>query len=168
MSANNFTLKGKKKMTNTTTTVAEGSAVTLHYTGTFDDGTVFDNSKERGEPASVTVGSGQLIAGFNDALLGMTEGETKTFRLTPDQAYGEPDPDRTTELERTVFPDDFEFEAGMAIPLSGPNGQPFMSTLVEMTDTTITVDLNHPMAGKTLNFEVELLGIAETHETSDS
>ena len=87
-------------MTDTTTTVTDGTTVTLHYTGTFDDGTEFDNSRTRGEPVVVTVGGGQLISGFNDALLGMATGETKTFRLGPDEAYGEPDPDRNTKIGR--------------------------------------------------------------------
>jgi peptidylprolyl isomerase len=153
-------------MTDTTTTVTDGTTVTLHYTGTFDDGTEFDNSRTRGEPVVVTVGGGQLISGFNDALIGMATGETKTFRLGPDEAYGESDPDRNTTLEKTMFPDDFEFEAGMTIPLTGTQGQPFLSTLTEVADTTITVDLNHPMAGKTLNFEVELISIAGDNETT--
>ncbi len=166
MSANNFTLKGKKKMTDTTTTVTDGSTVTIHYTGTLDDGTEFDNSRNRGEPIVVTVGEGQLITGFNDALLGMAANETKSFRLEPDDAYGHPDPERNTTLDKTIFPDDFKFEAGMTIPLTGPEGQPFMSTLTEISDATITVDLNHPMAGKTLNFEVEVISIAGDNETT--
>jgi len=153
-------------MTDTTTTVTDGTTVTLHYTGTFDDGTEFDNSRTRGEPVVVTVGGGQLISGFNDALIGMATGETKTFRLGPDEAYGESDPDRNTTLEKTMFPDDFECEAGLTIPLTGPQGQPFLTTLTEVADTTITVDLNHPMAGKTLNFEVELISIAGDNETT--
>lgn len=166
MCVNNFTLKGKKTMTNTTTTVTDGATVTLHYTGTFDDGTEFDNSRTRGEPVVVTVGGGQLISGFNDALIGMAAEETKTFRLAPEDAYGQPDPARNTTLEKTIFPDDFEFETGMTIPLTGPEGQPFLSTLTEIADTTVTVDLNHPMAGKTLNFEVEVISIAGDNETT--
>ena len=135
--------------------------VTLHYEGTFEDGTVFDSSKSRGEPMTVTTGQGQLIAGFEEAISTMETGETKTFTLEPAQAYGPRFEDRTTTLARDVFPDDFVFEDNMQIPLQGPQG-PLLSTLLEVNDTEITVDLNHPMAGKTLTFEVEVLNVENT------
>ena len=155
MYANNFTLKGKKKMTNTSRTLS------IHYVGTLEDGTVFDSSRERGEPMTVTTGAGQLIAGFDNALTTMEEGETKTFTLEPEDAYGHHDPTRTADLDRTMFPEDFEFETGMQIPLTGPGGMPVLSTLLETNDDTVTVDVNHPMAGKTLTFEVEVLNVED-------
>ena len=93
-----------------TNVVKSGDTVTIHYKGTFNDGTEFDSSYTKGEPMTVTVGSGQLISGFDDALNGMEEGETKSISLGPDEAYGDVDPERFTELETSVFPDDFEFE----------------------------------------------------------
>jgi peptidylprolyl isomerase len=156
MSANNFTLKGMKTMTKTTS-----RTVTLHYEGTLEDGTVFDSSRERGEPMTVTTGAGQLISGFDNALDGMTTGETKTFTLDPEDAYGPRFEDRTTTLNKDVFPEDFTFEENMQIPLQGPQG-PLLSTLLEVTDKEITVDLNHPMAGKTLTFSVEILNVEDT------
>jgi peptidylprolyl isomerase len=157
MSANNFTLKGMKTMTKTT-----NRTVTLHYQGTLEDGTVFDSSRDRGEPMTVTTGAGQLISGFENAISTMETGETKTFTLEPEDAYGPRFEDRTTTLNKDVFPEDFTFEENMQIPLQGPQG-PLLSTLLEGTDTEITVDLNHPMAGKTLTFEVEVLNVEDTN-----
>ena len=154
-------------MTDTTTTVETGDTITLHYKGTLDDGTEFDNSYERGEPIQVVTGAGQLIEGFDNALKGMASGETKTFTLNPSEAYGERDEEATTTLSRSVFPDEFEFTSGMTVPLSGPGGQPFIATVTEVTDTDIIADLNHPMAGKNLTFEVEVLTV-EANETSSS
>jgi|15BtaG_2_1085339.scaffolds.fasta_scaffold05013_7 peptidylprolyl isomerase len=155
----------------TTKTIETGNTVTLHYKGTLGDGSEFDSSYERGEPLTVTVGSGHLIEGFDTALGGMEEGESKTFTLSPEEAYGERDPDANTTLDKTIFPEDFGLEAGKTVPLLGPNGQPFLATITEVADETITADLNHPMAGKELTFEVEVLTIGpgtEDNETSDS
>ena len=149
-------------MTNTTTT--EGKTVTLHYKGRLQDGTEFDNSYERGEPITVTVGKGELIEGFDSALQGMEAGETKTFTIAAEEAYGAPDPDAHTVLEKAVFPDDFEFTQGMTVPLTGPGGQPFMAVITEIEDTTVTADLNHPMAGKDLTFEVQVLSVGNELE----
>jgi peptidylprolyl isomerase len=142
---------------NKMSTVEKGTTVTLHYTGTFEDGTVFDSSRERDEPMTVTVGTGDLIEGFDDALQGMTAGESKTFTLEATQAYGDHDPDATTTLDRSVFPGDFVFTEGMKVPLTGPGGQPFLATITEINDNNVVADLNHPMAGKALTFEVEVL-----------
>jgi len=143
------------------TTVTNGSTVTLHYKGTLNDGTEFDSSYERNEPMTITTGQGNLIAGFENALEGMTEGETKTFTIDADEAYGQPNPEAFTDLERSVFPDDFPFETGMTVPLQGPNGQ-IIAKLTEITDTTVTADLNHPLAGEDLTFEVEVVTVEET------
>ena len=143
------------------TTVQNGSTVTLHYRGTLEDGTEFDSSHKRNEPMTVTTGQGNLIAGFETALEGMTAGDTKTFTIQSADAYGDPNPEATTTMERSAFPDDFPFEVGMIVPLMGPNGQ-VMSTLTEVTETTVTADLNHPLAGKDLTFEVEVLGVEDS------
>lgn len=164
-----FYLEGNKKMTNTdtntdtstNTTADDGTTVTLHYKGTLEDGTQFDNSYDRGEPITVTVGSGQLIEGFDTALLGMTAGETKSFTLSAAEAYGETNPDAQTVLDKAIFPDDFEFSSGMAVPLTGPEGKPFMAVITEIEDTTVTADLNHPLAGKSLTFDLEILSVGD-------
>jgi len=138
--------------------------VTLHYKGTLDDGTEFDSSYSRGTPMTVEVGAGQLIEGFDSALGGMSEGETKTVTITAADAYGERDPDANAELEKEMFPKEFEFSEGMNIPLTGPLGQSFLAQVTEIKDTTIVADLNHPMAGKDLTFEIEVVNIGETEE----
>jgi|TARA_R110000851_G_scaffold200220_3_gene351375 peptidylprolyl isomerase len=144
-----------------TKTVQDGSKVTLHYKGTYEDGTQFDSSYDRGEPMEVEVGAGQLIQGFNDALVGMSESETKTFTLGPADAYGDVNPDASAELPRTIFPEDFEFEEGQEIPLTTPGGQNVLATITEVKEESIMADLNHPMAGKTLTFEVEVVSLGE-------
>jgi len=148
-------------------TAEKGTTITLHYTGTFEDGTVFDSSRERDEPMTVALGVGQLIAGFETNLEGLAEGDTKTFTLTPEEAYGPRDPNASTTLDRTVFPSDFEFVTGMTIPLTGPGNQPFLATITEVNETNVVADLNHPMAGKDLTFEVEVLTVT-AHETTGS
>ena len=150
----------------TTTNIGSGTTVTLHYKGTLDDGTEFDSSYERGEPMTVTVGAGALIEGFDKALAGLGEGDTKTFTLSPAEAYGERDEDANTTLNKEVFPPDFEFTEGMTVPLSGPGGQPFIATITEVKDTEVVADLNHPMAGKNLTFSVEILNVTN-NETTD-
>ena len=144
------------------TTVQNGSTVTLHYKGTLNDGTTFDSSFERNEPMTVTTGQGNLIVGFESALTGMGAGDSKTFTIESADAYGDPIPEAMTTLEKSMFPDDFPFEAGMPIPLQGPDGRQVIARLVVMQETTITADLNHPLAGQDLTFEVEVLGVEDS------
>lgn len=148
----------------TTNTTEEGSNVTFHYTGTFtDSGEEFDSSRrDNREPMTVNIGSGDLIEGFDKALVGMSEGETKTFTVPAAEAYGERDENAIVELDRSIFPDDFQFNLGEVVPLTGPNGAPFLATVIKIEDATITTDMNHPLAGKDLNFEIELLTINDT------
>ena len=144
------------------TTVQNGSTVTLHYKGTLNDGTEFDSSHKRNEPMTVTTGEGMLITGFENALSGMAIGDTKTFTIEATEAYGERDDEAKTTMPRNVFPDDFPFEQGMTVPLMGPGGQQILGTLTEITDSEVTADLNHPLAGKDLTFEVEILGVEDS------
>jgi peptidylprolyl isomerase len=149
----------KKKATNPTAT--EGNTVRVHYRGTLDDGSEFDSSHKREEPLAFTVGSGEMIEGFDQAVTGMEVGETKSIRLTPEQAYGDINPAAYTELSRESFPEDFPVNEGSLVPLTGPANEQLVGTITEVTDNSVTVDLNHPMAGKDLNFEIELVGIDE-------
>jgi peptidylprolyl isomerase len=144
------------------TTVTNGSTVTFNYKGTLNDGTTFDSSYERNEPMTVTTGQGNLIAGFETALTGMTAGESKTFTVESADAYGDPNPEAMTTLQKSMFPDDFPFDEGMPIPLQGPGGQQVVARLVEVQEDTITADLNHPLAGQDLTFEIEVLTVEET------
>ena len=149
----------KTKTKANTKTVEKGNTVSVHYKGTFDDGTEFDSSYTRDEPISFTVGSGQMIQGFDDAVVGMFTGDTKTITLEPEDAYGEADPERTTEMPSSAFPADFDLSQGANVPLMGPGGQHMLGTVKENTAGTVLIDLNHPMAGKDLTFEINLVNI---------
>jgi len=136
--------------------VATGDSVKVHYRGTLPDGTEFDNSHARGEPLEFTIGSGQMIVGFNDAIIGMEEGETKSFSLTPELAYGHRIEEAVQAVPRAAFGEDFQFEIGGMVQGNGPQG-PFIAKIQELSDDTVTLDLNHPLAGENLNFEVEVV-----------
>ena len=140
----------------TSTPIKAGDTVPVHYKGTLEDGTEFDSSYSRNEPITFTVGSGQMITGFDTAVVGMTEGENKTVTFGPEEAYGPTYPDRTTEMARSAFPSDFVVEEGTTVPLQGPGGQHLLGTVTATDEEKVTVDLNHPMAGKTLTFEIEV------------
>jgi peptidylprolyl isomerase len=144
------------------TTVANGSTVTFHYKGTLEDGTQFDSSYDRNEPMTAKTGEGNLIAGFETALEGMTAGDTKIFTVESSEAYGDRNEEATTTLEKSIFPDDFPFDVGMPLPLMGPDGQQVTAMLSEVQETTVTADFNHPLAGKDLTFELELLTVEGT------
>ena len=138
-----------------------GSVVNIHYRGTFEDGTEFDNSHLRNEPMTVEVGSGQLISGFDSALLGMVVGETKTVNLTPDTAYGDVNDLAFQTFPKSAFPPDFDFKVGMAVEGRDPAGVEFRAVIDSQDGTTVVLNFNHSMAGKNLNFEIELVSINE-------
>ena len=152
-------------MAQTTNTATESSYVVVHYKGTLEDGTEFDNSRRRGEPISFTLGTGKMIPGFESAIIGMTNGETKTVTIPSTEAYGEKDEEAYALLSRSDFPDDFPLEAGAPVPLTGPGGQPMMGSVVEETDEGVKVDVNHPLAGKDLTFAIDLLAVIDDTET---
>jgi peptidylprolyl isomerase len=140
------------------TIAKSGRGVQVHYKGTFKDGTTFDSSYERGEPISFTVGAGEMIPGFDSAVDGMKVGQKKTVTLAPEQAYGPHNPEGVQEVNKQHFPEDFQFEAGIVI--EGQVGsQPVRGIISTVNTETVTVDFNHPMAGKDLNFEIELVNV---------
>lgn len=148
------------------TTANENSYVTVHYQGTLDDGTEFDNSRRRGQPISFVVGSSQMIPQFETEVVGLTQGDTKTFTVA--NAYGEYVEDAVTLIGRDNFPEDFELNEETPIPLQGPNG-PLMGKFVRMTeDNEVEIDLNHPLAGEDLTFTVEVLSVIDTEQTESS
>ncbi len=149
-----MSLKGKIM-----TTVENGSTVSVHYVGTFEDGSEFDSSHSRNQPLQFQVGAGQMIPGFDNALPGMEIGEKKNITLGPDEAYGLHNPQAIQIFPKNVFPPEFVPVAGATVQGQNPSGQPTLAKIVEFDTHTITLDLNHPMAGKTLNFEIELLEI---------
>lgn len=136
--------------------VTQGSKVKVHYTGKLNDGTVFDTSKDR-EPLEFTVGQGQVIPGFEEAVQGMEEGESKSVTIGSDQAYGERRKDMILDVPKDKFPDEIAPEVGQQLMLRHPEGQEFPAFIVEVTDEVITLDANHPLAGEDLNFEIELM-----------
>ncbi len=143
------------------TVATKGSSVKVHYRGTLNDGTVFDSSYDRGETIGFTVGDGMMIPGFNDAVSGMTTGEVRKISLTSDQCYGQHHPEAVREIPRESFPDDFSFEEGAEV-MGTANGAPVRGTIQEVKEVNVTIDFNHPMAGKDLNFEIELVSVADT------
>ena len=140
-------------------TVENSNTVTVHYTGTFNDGTQFDSSRNR-EPLSFKVGSGQVIEGFDKAVVGMTQGETKTFTLKPEDGYGVKNEEAIQEVEKINFPDGFNAEMGQTVTGQNQNGQNFNATIIAIQEDTVTLDFNHPLAGEDLTFEIELIEIA--------
>ena len=144
-----------------------GQTVSVHYTGTLNDGTEFDSSRGRGEPLTFTVGSGQLISGFDTAVVGMAVGEVKDITLTPEEAYGPVQEGLTTTVPHAAFPEGFEFIVGGQVMGQNPNGMPVTATIMEVTDDEVTLDMNHPMAGKTLNFNIELVSVEEATTTDE-
>jgi FKBP-type peptidyl-prolyl cis-trans isomerase 2 len=144
-----------------------GDTVSVHYKGTFQDGTVFDSSHDRGETIDFEVGAGQMIPGFNDAVVDMKVGETKTVTVAPEEGYGEVNPNALMEFPKTVFPDDFDLKEGEMVQGNSPAGQPMIGKINEIQEETVVVDFNHPMAGRELNFEIELVEIRDG-DTSDA
>lgn len=135
-----------------------GDTVKIHYTGTLDDGTQFDSSAGR-DPLEFQVGGGQVIAGFDKAVEGMAVGDSKSVRLEPEEAYGPRHDQLVQEVDRSVLPDDLDPREGMALQSSSPDGQVTQFMVTAVTENTITVDANHPLAGHALSFDIELVEI---------
>jgi peptidylprolyl isomerase len=138
-----------------------GDAVKIHYTGRLDDGTEFDSSSGRG-PLDMTIGDGRVIPGFEEAVIGMAPGEKKTVTLPPEQAYGPRAEELVHEVERSAVPGQVDLKAGMRMRGVGENGETLTFTVTDFTDEMVTLDANHPLAGKELTFEIELVEIDET------
>lgn len=134
-----------------------GKKVKVHYTGTLDDGTKFDSSIDRGEPLEFVCMAGQMIPGFDKAVESMNVGDTITVHLEPSEAYGERSEKAIQTIPLANIPGAEDLPVGETVFLQGPNGQPFPAKVAAMDDTTVTFDMNHELAGKPLNFEIELL-----------
>ena len=140
------------------TEVTEGNTVKVHYTGTLDDGTVFDSSVG-GDPLEFTIGQGQMIPGFERGVVGMELGETRTLVIAADQAYGVHRPDGVFEIDRTEIPTTIPLEVGMQLQATGPGGRPVTMTVAAVSEDKVTMDANHPLAGKDLTFQIEVVEI---------
>lgn len=136
-----------------------GQKVKVHYTGTLEDGTQFDSSAGR-DPLEFTLGEGQVIPGFEQALFEMSVGETKTVNIPADEAYGAHQPELVQQVERGQIPPDIELSIGVQLQAQGPEGQAIRLVVTELDDSNVTLDGNHPLAGKALTFELELVEIA--------
>ena len=136
-----------------------GDTVKVHYTGTLSDGSVFDTSEGR-EPLEFKIGGGQVIAGFDEALSGMEVGESKTVTIPADKAYGPRQQEMEMVVDRSTFPDQLEPRIGQKLQVRQPDGQPFVVTVIAISGEEVTLDANHPMAGKDLTFELHLVEIA--------
>jgi FKBP-type peptidyl-prolyl cis-trans isomerase 2 len=140
--------------------VKEGDVVRVHYTGKLINGEQFDSSVGR-EPLEFTVGAGQMIKGFDDAMPGMSIGEKKTINILPGDAYGEKDEQAMIEFPKENIPADMKLEPGMQLQLRNENGQPFPVTVAEIKDDVVVLDANHMLAGKELVFDIELMEIVK-------
>ena len=141
------------------TEVMEGNTVRVHYTGKLDDGTVFDSSAG-GDPLEFTIGQGQMIPGFERGVVGMELGETRTLVIAADQAYGVHRPDGVFEIDRSEIPTTIPLEVGMQLQATGPGGRPVSMMVAALSDDKVTMDANHPLAGKDLTFEIEVVEIS--------
>lgn len=136
-----------------------GKTCRTHYRGTFNDGTQFDSSYDRGEPLEFICGAGQMIRGFDAAVADMEVGQVVDVHLMPEEAYGMPDPNAVFTLEIADLPGSEDLEAGQQVWLTNQYGQPFPVKVAAKEEKTITFDANHEMAGKELNFRIELVEV---------
>jgi len=140
--------------------VKEGDTVSVEYTGRLEDGTVFDSSDQHGEPLQFTVGEGKIIKGFDHAVIGMKIGEEKEVSIPPEEAYGHHNPELVRDLPRNVFPEDQEIKPEMVFMMALPDGRQVPVRIAEVAEEQVKVDLNSPLAGKTLLFTIKLVNIA--------
>jgi FKBP-type peptidyl-prolyl cis-trans isomerase 2 len=136
-----------------------GDTVKVHYTGKLDDGTVFDTSVDR-EPLEFTLGQGTLIPGFEEAVVGMQADESKTTTISHENAYGPHRPEMIAEVDRSRFPDNIEPAVGQHLQMRNEEGHVMTVVVTEISETSVTLDANHPLAGKDLTFDITLVGIA--------
>jgi len=136
----------------------KGDKVKVHYTGKLTDGSVFDSSENR-EPLEFELGAGMMIAGFDKAVTGMKVGETKTANLSAEEAYGQKNDEMVVEVPKSQLPEDLKPEVGQQLGMQQPNGQNVPVVVTKVEAETIEIDANHPLAGKDLVFDIELVEI---------
>lgn len=140
--------------------VKKGDKVSLEYTGTFSDGTVFDSSSKHNSPLKFEVGSGLVIPGFDQAVVGMKVGDSKKITIQPADAYGDVNPELVQQVPRKELPADREPKVGMGLVVGAPGGQQTRAMITAVDAEFITLDMNHPLAGKVLNFDIKLIEIS--------
>lgn len=142
--------------------VENGNTISVHYRGTFSEtGEEFDSSYGRGESLTFQVGSGQMIAGFDSGVVGMQVGEKKKIEIAPEDGYGFRNLEAVQEVNKSQFPENFDYTVGAIVQGVNPDGQNITATIMGEQNETVTLDFNHPLADKNLCFEIELLSIAE-------
>ena len=141
--------------------VEDGMYVSVHYTGALNNGDQFDSSEGR-PPLEFKVGAGQMIKGFENEVLGMGLNQKKTFTLAPEDAYGNRDEKHMHEFPRTEIPAEITPEVGQTLALTSPEGHHIPARVVSVDDEKVTFDLNHPLAGESLTFAIEVVGISDT------
>jgi len=139
-------------------TIKDGDTVSVHYTGTLASGEVFDSSVER-DPLKFTLGKGQLIPGFEHAIMGLSVGEKATINIPSLEAYGEHNPEMVIEVPMNQLPPELDAQVGMQLQLNQPDGQAIPVQITRIDGETVTIDANHPLAGKDLNFDIEVVEI---------
>jgi peptidylprolyl isomerase len=145
--------------------VKNGLFVQVDYTGSLTNGDVFDTSNGR-EPLEVQMGAGQLIQGFENALMDMAVDEEKKFTLSPDEAYGQRDEKLVRDFPRKDVPPELDPKVGQTVAMTTADGRQIPASITEVDDQNITVDMNHPLAGKSLTFDIKVVGI--TNQTTQS
>ena len=135
-----------------------GDTVKINFTGKLEDGTVIETSKNR-DPLEFTIGEGNVIAGLEQSVIGMTAGEKKTITVSPQDGFGQPQEDLVVELRKSEFPADAEFAVDAYLNIESADGKEFQARVVEIKEDTVILDANHPLAGIPINYEVELLEI---------
>ena len=148
-----------------TNLVENGDQVSVHYRGTLHDGNEFDSSYNRGQTLEFEVGSGQMIKGFDTAVVGMTVGETKSVLIESENAYGDLNPEAVQVFSKESFPSDFSFEIGSFVEARSTDGQSMPARIAKVEDSNVSVDFNHPLAGQDLNFEIHLVRL-DKHQTA--
>ncbi len=139
-------------------TIKDGDTVSVHYTGTLASGEVFDSSVER-DPLKFTLGKGQLIPGFEHAIMGLSVGEKAITNIPSLEAYGEHNPEMVIEVPMNQLPLELDAQVGMQLQLNQPDGQAIPVQITQIDGETVTIDANHPLAGKDLNFDIEVVEI---------
>ena len=138
--------------------VKDGDTVKVHYTGKLENGDVFDSSREK-EPFEFTVGDKAVIPGFEKGVVGMGVGDTKTIEIPPEEAYGAKQDELVVVVNKSDFPEDITPSVGQRLQIKQQDGHPVIVTITDLTEDSITLDANHPLAGYTLFFDVEIVDI---------
>lgn len=144
--------------------VQEKDKVKVEYEGSLNDGTVFDSSEKQGQPLEFEAGTGKVIKGVDQAVLGMEEGEEKEVNLKSEEAYGDRREELVQKVPKSQMPEGQEVNTGMVLAVKSPDGQEFPATVTDIDEENVTIDMNPPLAGKDLNFKLKVVGIEKSSE----